>query len=334
MDYEQLIKKTNSDNKENSIHEGTNSNSSDFLERFEGELDTDILLAFKNSGPEWEGRIESLDLFNFWKKIGGRVNSVISPEEDNLSNAFNNDIIFEYIVHSNGQYLQTDEVELDCESGLAKGVIINIEQNDNLDCLDFDPDLPEDHHTSVMTVNAPTTIVTQISSMNGPLSIVEMDAPPKSTSNEAINYTANALTPSCENTQTSTTSNDIPKSFHDVLFWPRKKTKKKLGLQRKHQEKIPAVLTTQKCIEYLKNKDEEKERLEMEKAKRKLNREMKKTEKQKKIEDNKRRKAEQKLEKQKKQEEVAQRKMKRKAEMMEKQEKQQGKKQAKFGIEK
>lgn len=105
----------------------------------------------------------------------------------------------------------------------------------------------------------------------------------------------------------------FPKYFQDALFWPGRKPLDKSGSKRKQtvKEKIPAVLITKDFREYLKKKEDEKERLEKQKAERKIERELKKVQKLRMEEEKLKEKAEREIEKRRKEEENEKEKMER-----------------------
>ncbi|XP_037034397.1 stress response protein NST1-like [Bradysia coprophila] len=99
----------------------------------------------------------------------------------------------------------------------------------------------------------------------------------------------------------------FPKYFQDSMFWPGRasvsSTSSTSKPKRKPKEKVPAVLISKDFIEYLKHKENEKLRLETEKADRQKQREVKKLEKQKQEEEKEKAMQERKLEKQRKEKE-------------------------------
>lgn len=98
----------------------------------------------------------------------------------------------------------------------------------------------------------------------------------------------------------------FPKYFQDSLFWPGEKpedSSEGSKRKRKKKEKVPAVLIAKDFVDYLKNKEEEKRRLEEEKCERKKQKELRKLEKQKQEEEKQQMVLERKIETKRKNEE-------------------------------
>lgn len=330
--------------------------SAKFLERFESQLDADVLQSFKISGPEWTGRSEDTSLFEFWEKIGSMNNN----ETNNEPFLPDNEIVFEYI---------DDTTYEEC-----------FQRGQNIEIVSLDNVIQNDLHTNVQTnvgLGFPTTVIASHSPENdddfidnslddqmndddfilddqmnddditdnslddqmeifGDVSIEMIENVHVQTDNVQLNDDLGSDEEITTNLVNATATSDnshipsgFPNYFRDALFWPGRKpdnvTSVKSDSKRKSKEKVPAVLISKDFIDYLKKKEDEKERLETEKAERKIEREMKKLEKQQKEQEKEKELLERKLEKQlkaeEKEKEKIERQMEREAKKIEKQKK-------------
>lgn len=283
------------------------------MEQFECHLDEDVLLSFKNSDIQWTGRLEDTSLFEFWRKIGGcscSQNSDVEITEvavefiDSSLECFQSGQIIEIITLDNT--IETDVandgsciIESECTGSSVQGNNVDIE---------------------TMTI-ANTETIGEISNATSDLSPTEntdvLDSDEQSFDELSSADEETDIDIACSSTHISDIphiASGFPRHFQDALFWPGRKPEEKSERKRKPKEKIPAVLIAQDFIDYLKNKEEEKVRIEKEKAERKAEREMKKLEKQKQEEQKAKVMLERKLERQRKEEEKERQKAERQIE--------------------
>lgn len=328
IDYEQLIKRQ----KLNEIGDSSVENhvaerqSSQFLDEFECKLDADTLQSFKNSSNEWSGRCEDTSLFQFWTKIGGRTAAKNhgEPTQNNLALISENDIEIEYIDTTyedcleNGQIIEIiglsgDEVcvtSTAAYNGSESGNVADVRtssctsepaqhvpDNDELDADEFQL---YDEGSAVSFNDSDDS--------NGDVSLMDDE------------ITADLVDAYVPKHNDSHIPDGFPKHFKDAMFWPGRPScnVSESRPKRKPKERVPAVLVSDDFIEYLKNKENEKLRLEAEKVERQKQREVRKAEKQKLEEEKAKAMLERKSENQRKKEEKEKATLERKLEKQKK----------------
>lgn len=317
IDYGQLIKKgkLNDNQDESSDQLLPNEIPNLFLTQFESRLDPNKLKEFKQSKPQWQGDICDVSLFEYWRKVGGRINSDVDSNSVPLCGS--NDIVFEYIDAPNeGFNLNAggEIINLDFD-GITEVIVTHDETTDyaRIDDALSDDDLSDDTLNGDERTDDERTEYERSDdegtdeehTINEPgAEQIDQDASTTTTIvfpsdfvpvQETIVHSAVTSVNRCDSSDqgipkipnfssvTNTGSSDPANCFRDLLFWPgRNPTSGKPGSKRKKEKvKIPAVLTSEDAMNYLKSKEAEKERLEAEKIERKKQRELKKEEKQK-----------------------------------------------------
>lgn len=311
IDYGQLIKKgkLNDNSVENNDQLVPKEILNHFLTQFESNLDPNQLNEFKKSKHEWQEDICDVSLFKFWRKVGGSINS----GDDSIQLSGANDIIFEYIDATNEEFnLNGEIINLDfdttevivshdehtnnariCDEVTCDEITCDKLPCDKLHCDELPCDilpcdelpcdeLPCDKGTHDERTDDDDERSYDERSDDEQTEDERTDDEGSYTEQSAEQNNKDASTPTAL-TSFPTVHQEPSTCFRGLLFWPgRNPTSGKPGMKRKKEKvKIPAVLTSEDAINYLKAKEAEKERLEAEKMERKKQRELKKEEKQK-----------------------------------------------------
>lgn len=336
IDFTQLIKRQKLDADHEECVADVQSNQ--FLERFERYLDVDVLQSFKNSELEWTGKREDTSLFEFWRKIGGCVdqqNGSVCEANEDVVVISNNDVVVEYLDTTYAECFEIGKiieiVDLDNVVENDSQEIVGTKDSDSVETEFSTPVTASNDPKKFDNIIGDSGLNDDLCSAGGVSCTDFIDSNNDASSNDE-ETTADLIDTNTSIPDVSHIPKGFPKCFQDALFWPGRPsdTSAKSQSKRKPKEKIPAVLTSEDCVAYLKKKEEELVRLEKEKAERKVEREMKKFEKQKHEEEKKKMLLEKKLEKQRKDEEKEkqknERQLKREAQKIEKQQKEEEKK--------
>lgn len=327
--------------------------SAQFLDRFENYLDEDVLQSFKKSTP----KCEDTSLFEFWKKIGGCANTQNNSgdEINDVAVILNNEVEVEYIDTTYEECFQRGQIieVVSVDNVIENGSRVNIGTHPSITSStgpENDDDMNNNMAENTKTIGeASIEMREQLGSVNAQLNynLCSVDGETATNLLGTDAQSIDDMTTTDEETTTDTTEETaptdkvchiprgFPKYFQDALYWPGRKsdTSVKSKSKRKPKERVPAVLISKDFIEYLKNKEDEKLRLETEKAERKTEREMKKLEKQRQEQEKEKVLLERKMEKQRKDEEKekqkAERQMEKEAKKIEKHKNEEEKKKAK-----
>lgn len=331
LDYSQLIKKQrldDSDNQNNCV-DPDDSQSNHFLEQFEFQMDLDMLQSFKSSKPEWTGKCEDKSLFEFWRKVGGCVNSRIDSGSELVISE--NDVDIEYIDASLEECIELGEIieiiNMDnvTDHKNPGNLTTNDDQSAGFSVPSSSSTGNEYHHLVIDNQESSGDVATKLNDqletedayLNEDIcSADEESITDRVDSNDDTSSSDEETDKNASNNNVSHIPSGFPKYFQDAMFWPGRpsNTQAKAKPKRQPKDKIPAVLISEDFIKYLKDKDEEKLRLEKEKADRKVEREKKRLQKQKENEEKEKLMMERKLEKQKKDEEKEKQKAERQLE--------------------
>lgn len=288
------------------------------------------------SKPEWTGKCEDKSLFQFWRKVGGCVNSRIDSGSKTNDSLVISDkhVDIEYIDASFeeclelGQIIEIFNVDNVTDHTTPGKLTTNDDRSAGYSMPSSSSTVNEYHHLVIdnqeSTCDVPTKINDQLEIENaylneGICSADEESITDRVDSNDDTSSSdeeIDQMDPNASNNSVSHIPSGFPKYFQDAMFWPGRPsdTQAKSKPKRQPKEKIPAVLISEDFIKYLKDKDEEKLRLEKEKADRKVEKEKKRLQKLKENEEKEKLMIERKLEKQKKDEEKQKQKAERQLE--------------------